>query len=184
MPTASASSVIRASPTWSGKSAGLLGANVRRRSRRHMGNTVGEVDSGLAVVVIVVSLLGIVGALVAAVGSGRLYDEVGKGAFSLDRDETSGPAPDSPTGRAEAAAEIRQLVEAKSARREARGEPPLDVDAEVAALMAGPAAPADAALRDEVRQLVEARNERRIRRGQAPLDVDAEVERQLRDLGT
>jgi len=148
-----------------------------------MGNTVSDVDSGLAVVVIVVSLLGIVGALVAVAGSGRLYDQVGKGAFSLDREEPAGPAPDSPAGRAEAAEEIRQLVEAKSARREARGEPPLDVDAEVAALMAGPEPGRDDALREEVRQLVEARNERRIRRGEEPLDVDAEIERQLRDLG-
>jgi hypothetical protein len=148
-----------------------------------MGNTVSEVDSELAVVVIVVSLLGIVGALVAAVGSGRLYDQVGKGAFSLDREESSGPAPDSPAARAEATEEIRQLVEAKSARREARGEPPLDVDAEVAALTAGTPADRDDALREEVRQLVEARNERRIRRGEEPLDVDAEVERQLRELG-
>jgi hypothetical protein len=58
------------------------------------------------------------------------------------------------------------------------------VEAEVAALMAGPAVPRDDALRDEVRQLVEARNERRMRRGEEPLDVDAEVERQLRELGT
>src|SRR3982751_2913290 len=125
MPTTITSSEISARPIWSGKSAGRLGANVRRRSRRHMGNTVGEVDSGLAVVVIVVSILGIVGALVAAVGSGRLYDQVGKGAFSLDREEPSGPAPDSPAARAEAAEEIRQLVEAKRARREARGAAPL-----------------------------------------------------------
>ena len=149
-----------------------------------MGNTVSEVDSGLAVVVIVVSIVGIVAAVVAAIGSGRLYDQVGKGAFSLDREEPSGPAPDSPAGRAEAAEEIRQLVEAKSARREARGEPPLDVEAEVAALTAGPEAVRDDSLREEVRQLVEARNERRIRRGEEPLDVEAEVERQLRDLGT
>src|SRR5690348_1901738 len=139
-----------------------------------MGNTVGEVDSGLAVLVIVVSLLGIAGALVAAVGSGRLYDQVGKGAFSLDRDEGSGPAPDSPAARAEAAEEIRQLVEAKSARREARGEPPLDVEAEVAELLRPQGV--DAGLRDEVRQLVIARNERRIARGEEPLDVEAEVD--------
>ncbi|HEY1594137.1 MAG TPA: hypothetical protein VGF74_01975, partial [Thermoleophilaceae bacterium] len=83
--------------------------------------------------------------------------------------------------RAEAEAEIRQLVEAKSARREARGEPPLDVDAEVAALTRPQGH--DEALRDEVRQLVIARNERRLRRGEEPLDVEAEVDRQLRDLG-
>lgn len=147
-----------------------------------MGHTVGKVESGLAVVVIVVSILGIVGAVVAFIGTGKLYDEVGKGDFALDRDPgTSGPAPGSAAARAEAEAEIRQLVEAKSARREARGEPPLDVDAEVAALTRPQGH--DAALRDEVRQLVIARNERRIRRGEEPLDVEAEVDRQLRDIG-
>jgi hypothetical protein len=148
-----------------------------------MGHTVGEVDSGLAVVVIVVSILGIVAALVAFVGSGRLYEEVGKGAFSLDREPAAGPAPDTPAARAEAEEEIRQLMEAKSARREARGEPPLDVEAEVKALTSGPGPVRDDALREEVRQLVEARNERRIRRGEEPLDVDAEVARRLRDYG-
>ena len=146
-----------------------------------MGNTVGKVESGLAVVVIVVSILGIVGALVAFVGSGKLYDQVGKGGLSIERDPAAGPPPGSAAARAEAEAEIRQLVEAKSARREARGEPPLDVDAEVAALTQPQGQ--DEALRDEVRQLVIARNERRVRRGEEPLDVEAEVDRQLRDIG-
>jgi hypothetical protein len=146
-----------------------------------MGNTVGKVESGLAVVVIVVSILGIVGAVVAFVGSGKLYDQVGKGGLSIERDPAAGPPPGSAAARAEAEAEIRQLVEAKSARREARGQPPLDVDAEVAALTQPQGH--DEALRDEVRQLVIARNERRVRRGEEPLDVEAEVDRQLRDLG-
>jgi hypothetical protein len=140
------------------------------------------VDSGLAVVVIGVSILGIIGAVVAFVGSGKLYEQVGKGDFALDREPAGGgPAPGSAAARAEAEAEIRQFVEAKSARREARGEPPLDIDAEVAALTRTPTV--DDALRDEVRQLVIARNERRIRRGEEPLDVEAEVDRQLRDAG-
>ena len=78
--------------------------------------------------------------------------------------------------------EIRQMLEAKSARREARGQAPLDVEAELAALTR-PAGARDEALREEVRQLVVARNERRQRQGKAPLDVESEVERQLRDLG-
>jgi hypothetical protein len=73
------------------------------------------------------------------------------------------------------------MLEAKSSRRQARGEEPLDVDAELASLTQGPGY-RDASLRDEVRQLVIARNERRSRRGQEPLDVEAEVERQLRSL--
>jgi len=132
--------------------------------------------------VVVVSILGIIGAIVAVIGSGRAYEQVGKGSFSLDR-APEGPPPDTPASRAEAEAEIRQLVEAKSARRVARGEPPLDVDAEVEALTKASAPAVDEALRDEVRQLVVARNERRIARGEAPLEVEAEVDRQLRDAG-
>ena len=74
------------------------------------------------------------------------------------------------------------MLEAKSARREARGQAPLDIDAEVDALTA-PQTPRDAQLKDEVRQLVVARNERRIRQGKPPLDVEEEVERQLREFG-
>ena len=57
------------------------------------------------------------------------------------------------------------MLEAKSARREARGDTPLDIDAELDAL-AAPVPVADAGLRDEVRQLVLARNARRVRRGE------------------
>ncbi len=74
------------------------------------------------------------------------------------------------------------MLEAKSDRREARGQAPLDIEAEMASLTR-PAAPRDAALRDEVRQLVVARNERRGRQGKPPLDVEEEIDRQLRDLG-
>jgi hypothetical protein len=99
-------------------------------------------------------------------------------------DPRSGPAPGSAAFRAEADEEIRQLVEAKNARRVARGEEPLDVDAEIAALTASVTPAPDDELREEVRQLVVARNERRMARGQEPLDVEEEVERQLRELGT
>ena len=133
-------------------------------------------------VVIVIGCLGVVVAMLSLVGQSGLYDRIGKGAFSLDEpDRPRGPAPGSAQFQAEAAAEIRQLVEAKSARREARGEAPLDIEAEISAL-SRPAPGVDDELRDEVRQLVIARNERRLRQGKEPLDVEAEVERQLRDL--
>jgi len=77
------------------------------------------------------------------------------------------------------------MLEAKSYRQEARGEAPLDVDAEAKRLLAEkPQAPTgiDSRLVEEVRQLVVARNERRARQGKEPLDVEAEVERQLREL--
>jgi hypothetical protein len=75
------------------------------------------------------------------------------------------------------------MLEAKSRRREARGEAPLDVDAELAALTSAAPGSGDPALREEVRQLVIARNERRLRQGKEPLEVEAEIDRQLRDLG-
>jgi len=135
-------------------------------------------------VVIVIGCLGIVAAFFTLSGTSRLYERIGKGDFALDEpDRPRGPAPDSPQARAEAEAEIRQLVEAKSARRVARGEAPLDVEAEIAALTTSAPIAADEELRAEVRQLVVARNERRARQGQEPLDVEAEVDRQLRDLG-
>jgi hypothetical protein len=125
-----------------------------------------------------------VAVLIAVLGTSQLYESIGKGAFALDApDNPPGPEPGSPAAQAEAQEEIRQLVEAKSARRVARGEEPLDVEAEVAALTAPPETAHDDALREEVRQLVVARNERRIARGEEPLDVESEVERQMRELG-
>jgi hypothetical protein len=145
-----------------------------------------RVADAFPIVIISVSIVAIVVAVIVAVTSGGLYERIGRGGtFGLDSEggaRPAGPAPGSAAARAEADAEIRQLVEAKSARRVARGEAPLDVEAEIAAL-SQPAPPADAELREEVRQLVVARNERRIARGQEPLDVEAEVDRQLRDLG-
>jgi hypothetical protein len=135
------------------------------------------------IVIVGVSLIAIVVAVVASLASGGLYDRIGAGGLSMDgHEQAKGPQPGSAAAQAEADEEVRQMVEAKSARRVARGEAPLDVDAEIAALTQ-PAAPvADAGLREEVRQLVVARNERRMARGKEPLDVESEVERQLRDL--
>ena len=128
-------------------------------------------------IIIIVSVVAVVVAAVSYWGSGRVYGSIGESDLLMRR-ETSAAAPDS----AEAREEIRQMLEAKSARRQARGEAPLDVDAELAALTGG-APGEDRELREEVRQLVIARNERRMRKGEEPLDVDAEVERQLRSLG-
>jgi hypothetical protein len=139
------------------------------------------------IVIIGISLIAIVIAVAASIASGGLYERIGRGGLSMDGHEQqgrSGPKPGSAAAKAEADEEIRQLVEAKSARRVARGEAALDVDAEIAKLTQ-PAAPAgvDEGLRDEVRQLVIARNERRVRQGKEPLDVESEVDRQLRELG-
>ncbi len=125
-------------------------------------------------IIIVVSIVAVLVAAASYWGSGRVYSGIGSSDLVMQRETPS--APDS----AEAREEIRQMLEAKSARRQARGEAPLDVDAELQALTL-PGGD-DPGLREEVRQLVIARNERRLRQGKEPLDVEAEVERQLRSL--
>jgi hypothetical protein len=134
---------------------------------------------------IAICIVAVVVAALSYAGSGKLYKGIGKtGALTLDEPELRpSPKPGSAAAQAEAAEEIRQMVEAKSARRVARGQAPLDVDAEIAALTA-PVVSNDPELRDEVRQHVIARNERRVRKGQAPLDVEAEVDRHLREYGS
>jgi len=131
-------------------------------------------------VLIVACLVAIVVAAVSYWGSGGLYRGIGRGELGMEH-ERERPAPP-PVTQAEAHEEIRQMLEAKSARLEARGEAPLDIDAELAALTRG-SPQHDPTLREEVRQLVVARNARLQRQGKEPLDVEAEVERQLRALG-
>lgn len=140
-------------------------------------------------------------AAVAFARSGKVWDEIGKGTFAIDLDESE------VEDRGE---EIRQMVEARAWRQQSRGEDPGDVEAEIERLLglnpaepvetcgakprepdgsipvdsAGPE-PAEGELREirqEIRQVVIANNERRERRGDEPLDVEAEVERRTREL--
>jgi hypothetical protein len=122
--------------------------------------------------------------------SGPAWKELGKGRFgvmqSMPPPRLAQPSPE--IDLAIQAAEARQMLEAKSYRRTQRGEEPLDVEAEMTALLdtelSGKGRKKrnlDEKLRAEVRQLVIARNERRMRRGEEPLDVEAEVERQVAD---
>ena len=124
----------------------------------------------------------IVVASIVAIGTlflrGRAYEQIGRGGLSL-RDEEPRKEPTGAVALRERDAEIRQMLDARNARRAARGQEPLDVEAELARLTK-PAI--DPALEAEVRSLVIARNERRVRKGQEPLDVEAEVQRQLEDL--
>ena len=127
------------------------------------------------VILIVVSVLAVLAAAVSYWGSGGIYGKLGSSDLEMRReDPVASPA--------ETQEEIRQMLEAKSRRREARGEAPLDVEAELAELTSGTPGAGDPVLREEVRQLVIARNERRLRQGKEPLDVEAETDRQLRDL--
>ncbi|HEX2070712.1 MAG TPA: hypothetical protein VHF90_03570 [Thermoleophilaceae bacterium] len=135
------------------------------------------------IVVIAIAVVAALAACASYAGSGRLYRGIGRSGLSLDEPELRPtPQPGSAAWLAEAEAELRQLLDAKSARSEARGDGAIDVEAELGRL-SRPARSADPALRAEVRDLVVATNERRARRGQPPLDVEAEVDRRLADLG-
>lgn len=164
----------------------------------------------LMVVLILLCVLVIPIAAVAFARSGRAYDEIGKGRFAVDFDQS-----DQESEREE----IRQLVEAKAYRQSRRGETPLDVENEIERLLKGhlpetdpepdveasgeasdratgepgeetagqalgePADPEAFAIRAEIRQVVIAKNESRERRGEEPLDVEAEVDRMLEEFG-
>jgi hypothetical protein len=144
-------------------------------------------------VILIVVLVAIpVAAIIFIANAGNAFKSIGKGGLSVEFES------DAPRGLTDSGAggeppemredELRQMLEAKAYRQSARGETPLDVDAELARLLteqqpAGPVDPGtDPGLREEVRQLVVARNERRARQGKEPLDVDTEVDRQLREL--
>jgi hypothetical protein len=138
-------------------------------------------QDALGVIVFVVVAAAALVAVGTVLASGRAYDEIGRGGLSL-RDGSDRPArePAGAAGAGEREEEIRQMLEARNARRVRQSRAPVDVEAELAVLMRPRVDPALAA---EVRQLVEARNARRARQGKAPLDVDAEVARRLRELG-
>ena len=110
-------------------------------------------------------------AFVALIATRKTWEDYGKGQFVMDRDEARASS-----GAVERDTEIRQLLEARNARRERRGETPIDVEQELARLTA-PAV--DPELREEIRQLVVARNARRVRSGKQPLDVESEIEREI-----
>jgi hypothetical protein len=137
-------------------------------------------------VILIVVFVALPVAAIAFAGAGAALRQIGKGQFAIEQDMPEGSASSpGPVSGEVREAEIRQLVEAKAYRQQARGEAPVDVEAEVLRLLEdqpGPSSGADAELREEVRQLVVAGNERRARRGEEPLDVGAEVERQLREL--
>lgn len=153
-----------------------------------MGPVLGTIGikGGYALAAITLLALPIIAS--ASLRSGPAWQRIGKGRFTLE------PAmPPSlllldhaqpPVDPALQAAETRQMLEAKSYRRRRRGEPALDVEAEMQRLLdpSRTSTPGlDERLRSEVRVLVIAQNERRMRAGRNPLDVEVETERQLAD---
>jgi hypothetical protein len=143
------------------------------------------VQGAFPIVVFGAVVFSIVMSLAFLFSRGSLYEQIGDG-MTLD----SGAPSDGLTGHIGAAAssaerevEVRQMLGARRERQIQRGEAPLDVEAEVARLLADAGPPVhDPGLADEVRQLVVARNERRARKGLEPLEVDAEVARTLAEM--
>ena len=141
--------------------------------------------------------LSVVMSIVFLVSKDSAYDEIGRSglpdgspSFGQGMEIEELPLGMSPElGGAEREREIRQMLEARSERLVRRGEPALDIDAEVAklteatAVSAAESARRDQGIAEEVLQLVVARNERRERQGLEPLDIEAEVQRTLAELG-
>ncbi len=129
-----------------------------------------------ATVLWIVCGLGFVIAFVALALTGKTWEEYGKNRLVMDGDAPRATKQGSAAALAERDMEIRQLLEARNARRERRGEPPVDVELELRRLTAPTI---DAELREEIRDLVVARNHRRARTGKPPLDVESEIEREI-----
>lgn len=125
-------------------------------------------------VIWVVVAIGLVAAIAAIATTGEALKQIGKGGL-FSEDDLLRPAP-SPASVALRNDEIRQLLEARNVHRVRRGEQPLDVEKELAALIRPQI---DPALVQEITELVEARNARRLRQGRPPLDVQAEISRHL-----
>jgi hypothetical protein len=136
------------------------------------------VQSAFGTVVWVVCAVGLIAAFAALLMSRGTWEDYAKHHMLLDTEHshaTSGSA----SALVERDTEIRQMLEARNARRRRRGEPEVDIEQELARLTAPVI---DAELRDEIRDLVIARNHRRARHGKPPLDVEAEIEREIAGL--
>jgi hypothetical protein len=87
----------------------------------------------LQTVLLGAAVLGAVGALLSFVG-GNLYDGIGRGYLDVS-DSSDGPSGASDAWNGDAALEIRQLIEARSALRRRHGKRPLDAEAELRAIL-------------------------------------------------
>jgi hypothetical protein len=132
-------------------------------------------------VLFVVCGVAIVAGFLALVSTGKTWENYGRSRLLMGNDLPGGPRAGSAAALLERDTEIRQLLEARNARRQRRGETPIDIEQELARLTTPQI---DGELRGEIRDLVIARNHRRARAGKPPLDVDAEVEREIAALST
>ena len=101
-----------------------------------------RMEGAFAIVLFVVVGVAAVAAVWALATSKGSYEQIGRGGMSIGDEE----APRTAGGAAEREAEIRQMLEARNARRAARGEATEDVDTQLRALTAPTD---DVELRDE-----------------------------------
>jgi hypothetical protein len=139
-----------------------------------------SMHGALGTLIWIVLIVAAVIAIAAMTSNSKTWEDYGKNHLLMDRDIPPSPRPGSVAAVHERDEEIRQMLEARNARRLRRGEEPVDVEEELARLTKPRI---DPQLRLEIRQLVEARNFRRARAGKPPLDVEAEVEREISRLG-
>jgi succinate dehydrogenase/fumarate reductase flavoprotein subunit len=132
-------------------------------------------QSAFGTVVLIVCGVGVAGAVVALALGRRTWEDYGRNHLLMER-EPAEPRAGSAAALSERDEEIRQMLEARNARRRRRGEPELHVETELARLTAPVV---NDELRSEIRDLVIARNHRRARQGRPPLDVEAEIQRQI-----
>jgi hypothetical protein len=126
----------------------------------------------------VVCIVAVVVALAALISTRTTWQDFGKNGLLMDSELKAAPSSSSSPDQ-ERDEEIRQMMEARNARRLRRGEEPLDVEQEIARLTPQKL---DPELQSEIRDLVKARNYRRVRAGKPPLDIEAEVQREVEKL--
>lgn len=138
-------------------------------------------QGAFATVVFVVSAVGVIGAVLGLLLNRRTWDQYGKDHLLFESEQPHARPSSSAANLVERDEEVRQMLEARNARRRRRGEADIDVEQEMRRLTT-PVPAVDAELREEIREMVIARNHRRARRGEPALDVDSEVARQIAEL--
>jgi hypothetical protein len=137
------------------------------------------VHAAFGTVLWIVCIVAAILALFMLAASRKVWEDFGKNRLLMDSELPRQPVINSAAAVRERDEEIRQMLEARNARRIRRGEEPLDIEQEVSRLVAPSTPGVDAQLRSEIRDLVVARNYRRTRAGRPALDVEAEVEREI-----
>jgi hypothetical protein len=112
------------------------------------------VQNAFVTVVVVVGVVGVLGAVACLLTSRRTWESLGRNRLMMESDLHDRPqapggrgaaapraAPDTPAARAERDTEVRQMLQARNDRRRRRGQPELDLEAELRRLTATPASP-------------------------------------------